>query len=536
MRYLLFCIAALMSAAPAYTQTTPPAAPSVSAGAEFKGLRFDWDGVPGAAWYQFEYRAHQTGSFVQQGANYPASTAAVRFRLPLHLFDWTYARYRVAACNSAGCTRSAEMSVSDLRRDAVGYFKASQSLIGIRFGADTDISPDGLNFVAAAPGDFIHTDTGGAYGGAIYVFRRAANGSWAQRARLTPPIPPFIEGSNEMRVGISADGNTVVLGMPNYFSEEFDEQNGEAFVFHFNGTTWTRARLYSSQRGTYGRWVGINDAGDTIAVASGDNITAATPKKIFIYKLINGAWQPVRGIGESTGESCYFGTFSRDGSTVAEQCAAGPTPVRQYVRLYSGANWTLREELPLELAVASDYGFGNSGIGISADGSTLAAQIHKNYGPNPNMGPAEVHVFHKDGAWSKVAALTPGAWRADGQKNFYGLSVAVSGDGGTIAVGDSWDNGFGTGPRAAPLNPDPSRRSGAIYVYRLKTQWVLANMVKPNVASTSPSTFGHEVALNGNGQTLIIGHASESSDADGIGGDWNNYNGNGGSSGAVFMY
>ncbi len=136
----------------------------------------------------------------------------------------------------------------------------------------------------------------------------------------------------------------------------------------------------------------------------------------------------------------------------------------------------------------------------------------------------------------KSQLSAPGAWRNDGQKEFFGLSVAVSGDGGTIAVGDSWDNGFGTGPRAAPLNPDPNRRSGAFYVYRLKTNWVLANMIKPNVATASPSTFGHEVSLNGNGQTLIVGFPGDCSDADGIGGNWNNCNGNGAGSGAVFMY
>ena len=59
---------------------------------------------------------------------------------------------------------------------------------------------------------------------------------------------------------------------------------------------------------------------------------------------------------------------------------------------------------------------------------------------------------------------------------------------------------------------------------------------RPNVAVALPSTFGHEVALNGNGQTLIVGHSAESSDADGVGGDWNNYNGNGADSGAVFLY
>ena len=156
-------------------------------------------------------------------------------RFPLHLYDWTYARYRLAACNSAGCARSPEVSVSSLRRFAVGYFKPAETLIGLRFGADTDISANGLNFVSAAPGDFIASSSGARPGGAIYLFRRSA-GIWRQRARLEPTIPPFIEGSNVMKVAMSADGNTVALGMPNYFHEEFDEQSGEVFVFRFNGS------------------------------------------------------------------------------------------------------------------------------------------------------------------------------------------------------------------------------------------------------------------------------------------------------------
>jgi hypothetical protein len=59
-----------------------------------------------------------------------------------------------------------------------------------------------------------------------------------------------------MNVGISADGNTVVLGMPQYFHQEFDEDSGEVFVFHFNGTSWTRTRLSSGSRGAFGRWCG----------------------------------------------------------------------------------------------------------------------------------------------------------------------------------------------------------------------------------------------------------------------------------------
>jgi hypothetical protein len=100
--------------------------------------------------YKLEYKAHQTSAFVQMGSNYPASVTVARFGC--HCISSTGPTRAIAspACNSSGCTRSPEVSVSGLRRYAVGYFKADQSVIGLGFGADTDISPDGLNFVSAA--------------------------------------------------------------------------------------------------------------------------------------------------------------------------------------------------------------------------------------------------------------------------------------------------------------------------------------------------------------------------------------------------
>ena len=79
--------------------------------------RFDWEPVANAAWYELDYKANAGAAYVQLSNDYPASVTSARFRLPVHLFDWTNARYRVAACNSAGCTRSNAVSVSGLRRD-----------------------------------------------------------------------------------------------------------------------------------------------------------------------------------------------------------------------------------------------------------------------------------------------------------------------------------------------------------------------------------------------------------------------------------
>lgn len=543
MRSLYLSLVALAMTAPAYTQTTSPAAPSVTAGAEFKGLRFDWESVPGTGWYQFEYRANQTGPFVQQGANLPASATSSRLRLPLHLFNWTYARYRVAACNSAGCTRSNEVSVSNLRLDAVGYFKSSQSLQDYRFGGDTDISPDGLNFVVAAPGDYQYGVNGYVFvSGTAYVFRRAANGTWMERARLLPTIPTVNFNNMDVRVGISADGNTVVMGIPYYKHSESDSRTGEVFVFHFDGAYWIRTRILSGDRGLFGRWVAINDAGDTIAVPYGVAEAASQPHRVAIYKLVGGTWRPVRALTDRASyvEHCGDGVMSRDGTTIAETCDARPpgTPAAiNYVRTHSGPNWTVREDIPLTMSTPNDLGFGHFGLAIDDAGKTIAAQIHALYMPHLDVGPAEVQVFSKaGGAWSKVTTMRPGAWRDEFEVSSFGRDVALSGDGGTLAIGDSGDDGYGTGPRAAPLNRDPANRTGAYYIYRLKSSWVLANMVKPNLAVPFSNTFGRAASLNSNGQTLIVGDAKEDGDDAGIDGRWDLYSEFGADSGAVFLY
>jgi hypothetical protein len=541
MKILTMCLVALAASASCFAQTTVPATPSLTAGAVIKGLRFDWEPVDGASWYELEYQAHSGAPFVQHLDDYPATVTTARHRFPLHLYDWTGARYRLAACNEAGCARSTEVSVSSLRRFAVGYFKPAETLIGQRFGADTDLAANGLNFVSAAPGDFIASSSGPRPGGALYVFRRSA-GVWIQRTRLVPTIPPFIEGSNVMNVAMSADGNTVVLGMPNYFHQEFDEQSGEVFVFRFSNSSWVRTRIPAIARRAFGRWVALNDAGDTLAIARGDNLSPPVPRRIDIYKLTNGTWTPVRSIGDLPGhtEFCDGGVLSADGSTVAETCEEGPvgtTPGRVYVRTHAGSNWTTRVDLPLEMSVSSDFGYGRGGIAIDGIGNIVAAQIFVASGPNPQDGPSEVHVFERtDGVWWKSATLTPGPWRTNDQRNFFGSSIAISGDGGDLAVGDPWDNGLGYGPRADPLNPGEVR-TGAVYVYRFRQNWwYLYNMVKPNYHPDNAPylTFGTDVELSGSGLALIVGESGESSDAEGISGGFSNIRAPG--SGAVWLY
>jgi hypothetical protein len=527
MKIPAFLAIALATSISAVAQTSPPAAPTLTAGAEFKGLRFDWGPVAGATSYQLEYRAHQTGSFVKQ-ADYLSSVTSTNFSFPLHLFDWTYARYRLAACNSAGCSRSAEVSVSALRRDAVGYFKAAQPDAS-NFGDATDLSGDGYNFAVSAPYEHDYpSDNRFENGGAAYIFRRGSNGQWFQRARLELNNHALY-GSLDADIAISGTGNTVAVGMGTYWVD--DNHTGQVDVYYGKGgTQYSRTRIPRPvDVGVFGSTVALSESGYILAIG-----VQGGPMSVAIYKSVNGVWQNVHNLpAPDASYSCDTPVMSRDGRTIAELCdqsTSATQPRRSFIRVHSGSNWSVRTDLDLEVSGTEDLEWQHDGFAIDGAGGTIAVQFFKS-------GAAQVRVYTRDaGGYSPVATLTPGAWRTADFVYAYGKQLSLSGDGHTLAVGDTFDNGTSGGPRAAPL-VSGTARNGAVYVYRLTDTWKLANMVKPNYVHSDATccNFGSVAALSQTGKTLIVPMTGETSSAKGIGGDWDNAN-VGNPTGAVFMY
>jgi hypothetical protein len=545
MKTAAFLLLASAMSVSAFSQTSAPPAPTLTAGAEFKGLRFDWDKVPGATWYQFEYRAHQTGAFVQQGDDFPATATSTHFSFPLHLFDWTYARYRLAACNSAGCSRSAEISVSGLRRDAVGYFKASQSKERAFLGQEADLSSNGYNLVATAPGE-ITAYYDGAYkadGGAVYLWQRRSDGSWFQRARLQAldhEVSNIGEpyGFAELRVATSGTGNTVALGMPFYRRESSSDNEGEVDVFRFTNGSWTRTRLPHGPEPYTGYSVALSEDGYTLFAGLWDPYGAIRAFQVF--RNSNGVWRYVKTMSRPVSgftEECEITRLSRDFSTVADFCtepASATRPAREYVRVFYGANWSVRTDINLNFPTSYETRYGHHALALDRTGETIAIQYSRDSTMTGTVGMAEVHVFKRSGAaFAPVTILTAGAWRNDVNRQEFGYSIAFSGDGHTLVIGDVLDNGRGFGPRAAPLLSGTDATGGA-YVYRLTDRWRLANMVKPNTTMSPTAVFGNHLVLSDTGKTLVIGVHGESSAANGIDGNWANTDRP--SSGALFMY
>lgn len=139
--------------------------------------------------------------------------------------------------------------------------------------------------------------------------------------------------------------------------------------------------------------------------------------------------------------------------------------------------------------------FGNV-IALSSDGGTLAVA-------NEFQG---VDVFVRNGAsWRYEASVT------DPRGAQFGISLALSGDGSILAVGANTTNVAVTGADGAPSSVSAA---GAVYVFaRAGDQWQeQAQLVAPD-----PSTFalfGEKVALSSDGATLAVGEIGRAGVAD----------------------
>ena len=101
-----------------------------------------------------------------------------------------------------------------------------------------------------------------------------------------------------------------------------------------------------------------------------------------------------------------------------------------------------------------------------------------------------------------------------GAEDWFGFSVALSGDGNTLAVGAMWEGGSGTGVN--PASDEGAMQSGAVYVYRRTgTTWAFEAYLKASNTEAG-DWFGWSVALSADGNTLAVGAYEEDGSGTGV--------------------
>jgi len=541
----LICLAAFAVLSSTPLLAAPPAAPQVTVGADLKQLVFDWNSVANAASYQLYFKSASNSSFTAVGSPIAAPQHRARVNISVHKLNWRQARYKVAACNSSGCTDSAAIPVQDLMLDAIGYFKASNTGADDQFGRSIALSSDGKTLIVGAPNEDssatgvngIQADDSVFNAGAAYVFRRGSSG-WRQEAYLKPDTvtteQTFGHGGTMdfQAIAVNATGTLIAVGASG------EKQSGHSFVGKTyiygraaNGT-WSQLQklgspaLIARDYLFFGEAVDMSEDGNTLRVLElqerdgegnrqGENHIYARSGGAFVY-------QTTLTIPHNEVDFCYSGKLSGDGATFVQSCYSfAPEGHRVITWKRANTGWV---KLPgaLPSSPAAD-------LVVNGAGTRLAFQS------SSHPFSSNVRVFSWSGtAWVEEAAIETPAGVDNGFAT-WGTSLAFDRSGNTLAIGDYYGNAGGSG--VSDTIQLTGITGGAVFLYARTSsatnRWAFRKQVKAPFPDDGDG-FSLRIAFCGTGATLAIGALWESSAATGV--DGNQLDNSVSTSGAVYLY
>lgn len=520
------------SSPPPPPPTTAPAAPALSLGFGVKQLQFSWPSVSGASHYKLFENPDGVSGFSQVDGDLAATTHDLDIAVNRH--DWPAARYLVEACNAIGCTASNEIDTAGAMLAAIGYFKASNSDRDDRFGEAFALSGDGETL---AVGSQFESGTASGIGGnqaddcndispvncalnsgAVYIFTRV-NGAWVQQAYVKASNADAFDNFGNA-VALSDDGNTLAVGARSEGSaaqgsydtssgvvgiEQLDNSAiaaGAVYVFTRSGGNWSqRAYLKASNAGA------TDSFGSTVAL-SGDGATLA-----------------VGAIGE-------------DSATTDESDNSAINPGAVYVFTRAGNLWAQEfYAKPASPGFRNNFG---SALGLSTDGDTLAVGAYNENSAATGVGGNEIedcgpvptncssrsgaaYVFTRsNAAWTQQAYLKASN---TGDSDNFGIALALSDDGDTLAVGADREDSAATGiydstagQGSAEQADNSADETGAVYVFsRAGVLWSQQAYLKSSNAEAQ-DFFGVALSLSSDGNLLAVGAIDEDSAATGVDG------------------
>jgi hypothetical protein len=521
--------------------------------------------VASIAAYRAQWRPNAQTAYTQIGGDLAAGASSALVELPgLTTIDWATASMRMQACDTANnCVTSNEQALLAVLPAAVGYFKASNTEADDTFGSRVALSADGNTMAVASTGEGSgadgvngnEADNGAPLSGAVYVFARGASG-WVQQG--------YLKASNSdasdlfgRSVALSANGNTLAVGATDEGSnatgidgnqaDNSASRSGAVYVFARVDGVWTQnAYVKASNTGAndlFGRSVALSASGNRLAVGA---LQEGNSGGAYVFERNATGWSQAALLKASNTQSNdWFGfalAFSSNGTTLAvaareeasgasgvngdesDNSKSGAGAIYVFARALLGG-WSQQAYLKASNPDVNDR-FGHS-LALSADGDTLAVGafgessaargVGGDQADNASNGSGAAYVFVRNGSnvWTQQAYLKASNTHEGAS---FGIAIALSGDGRTLAVGAYEERSNARGIGGAQDN-NLSLGSGAVYLFASDgSVWAPRAYVKaPD--NRPQDNFGLSVALSGDGATLAVGATGEDSAARGIGGD-----------------
>jgi hypothetical protein len=333
------------------------------------------------------------------------------------------------------------------------------------------------------------------------------DGSWYQQAKISAGDTGYRNHFGNS-VAISGDGNTAIVGA--FRDDPVDSGGttysnaGAAYIFTRSGVTWAQqAKISAGDKSNpdfFGWSVAISGDGNTVIVgeyrddpvdSEGTIIVGAGSAYIFTRSDVT--WAQKAKI--SAGDKDRFDGFgdsvaiSEDGNTVIVGAPDSNDEVGSaYIFTRSGESWTQQAKIQAWDKDSGDY-FGIS-VAISGDGNTAIVGAVLEDPEGVNEGGSAYIFTRSGGSWYQQAKINAGD---TGVYDLFGYGVGISRDGNTAIVGASGND------------PEGVTDAGSAYIFtRTGTTW--AQQAKINAGDTGDNVlFGYGVAISGDGNTAIVG-------------------------------
>ena len=281
--------------------------------------------------------------------------------------------------------------------------------------------------------------------GSAYVFVRSGT-SWVEQQKLTASDATAFDYFGE---SVAVEGDTLVVGASYVDGPEGALDVGSAYVFAWNGTTWSEQQKLTASDAAANDYFGIDVAvsGDTIVVGaySDNHAGGSTAGSAYVFARSGTSWieqqkltasdaSPLDLFGLSVAISGATAAVGALGDDHADDSDAGSA----YVFVRNGTHWTEQAKLTASDAAAEDS-FGGS-VAASGDTVTVGAGGDDHAG-GTDAGSA--YVFVRSGTtWNEQAKLIASDAAAE---DWFG-SVSVSGETAVVgAFGDDHAGGVDAG-------------------------------------------------------------------------------------------
>ncbi|MCW8925178.1 MAG: FG-GAP repeat protein, partial [Xanthomonadales bacterium] len=327
--------------------------------------------------------------------------------------------------------------------------------------------------------------------GSAYVFTRSGT-VWTQQQKLSTGDP----GSNdEFGISVALSGDTIAAG-----AAGADARSGSAYVFAYDGNTWTQQKKLIAVIDQEDRQFGFDVAvdGDTalIGAPKDDHSGETWNGSAYLFARDGNHWNFTAKLSASnTASTDLFGwSVAIEGGTALIGAPNGDTVSADtgaaYIFVKPITGWVSGTETAV---LSASDGAVNSAFGSAVALSGDTALVGR---PN-NGGIGSVLVFSKPPTGWKDGTESTQFLASDGNTDdYFGAAVDISGD--TAIVG-----AYGWDPQATPNSNNP----GAAYIYVNDGGWPSTeNAILSNVGTSAMA--GMSVAISDDTALVGIPYAS----------------------------